>query len=209
MQKLDFFVGGMMCSACSDSVKKAVSKINGVKSAEVFLLSKSMTVILDENITPVDDILKAVRKIGFSIFLQNDSDHWFQDKQNEDKQEVATLKKRVFISLLFLLPMIAVTHYSFSGLQSAKFFSHHPVLYISIQILLLLPILVVNRHFFLQGFRRLFLFSPDMDSLIAVGTGAGITYSIYTIIRFFLSGVPGYTVSTGYTRKSCLSNTPL
>ncbi len=180
--KQKFDVTGMSCSACSSAVERSVSKLQGIKSVEVSLLTNSMTVDFDENITDEKSIVSAVVSAGYSAQLKGKKSENVKVKTNENSG-LKEMQKRLAVSFLCLIPLmyIAMGHMvslplpSFlSGVQNAVSFSFA-------QFLLTLPVMYVNRKYYINGFKALFRKAPNMDTLVATGSLAAIVYGVYTV----------------------------
>lgn len=193
MQKVKFDIQGMTCSSCSAHVERAVSKLEGIKNINVNLLSNNMIVEYDENKLNNEKIIKAVIDAGYgaSIPKENKKTQGAKEKTVENQDIIKSMKKRLIISICFLIPLmyIAMYHmlYEWFGLpfpQIIKNLFHgneNAITFGFTQFLLVLPIVYVNRNYFIVGFKRLFRKSPNMDSLIAIGSGAAIIYGIFAI----------------------------
>lgn len=192
MKKVKFDIQGMTCSSCSSHVEKAVGKLEGIQNVNVNLLSNNMIVNYDETILDNEKIIQAVVNAGYGATCEQPK----RTKPKEEKQDVQTeniksMKKRLIISICFLIPLMYIAMYhmfqewfclpvpqmitnAFHGAENAINFG-------LTQFLLLLPILYVNRNYFMVGFKRLFKGTPNMDSLIAIGSGAATVYGIFAI----------------------------
>lgn len=188
MKKEKFDIQGMTCSSCSSHVEKAVNKLDGIGIVNVNLLSNNMIVEYDEKKVNNEKIIEAVRNAGYGASIENSKKQVVQDK---NKESIKTMKKRLLISIAFLIPLmyIAMHHMIYECLripvpQSIKMLFHGPenaVTFAFTQLLLLIPIVYANRNYFLVGFKRLFKRTPNMDSLIALGSTASIIYGIIAI----------------------------
>lgn len=193
MLKEKFDIQGMTCSSCSAHVEKAVKKLEGIKEVNVNLLSNNMTVEYDENILDNSKIIKSVIDAGYGANLHEESKETRGKKGKIEKanDNIKSMKKRLIISICFLIPLmyIAMYHmfYEWFGLpipQIMKNLFHgneNAITFGFTQFLLLLPIIYVNRNYFIIGFKRLFKGSPNMDSLIAIGSSAATIYGIFAI----------------------------
>ena len=179
----------MTCSSCQAHVQKAVENLNGIKNVNVNLLSNSMIVEYDEKTLNDKKIIEAVKNEGYGATLAINSQ---KDKiQNDNENTLNLMKKRLIISICFWIPLmyVAMYHmfYDLFGIPVPKLINdlfHGPENAITFgftQILLLIPIIYVNRNYFIIGFKRLFKLSPNMDSLIAIGSFSAIIYGIYAI----------------------------
>ena len=178
-----FTVTGMSCAACSAHVEKAVAKLEGVKSVQVNLLTKRMAVqYVPEQLT-AEAIIQTVVKSGYGAFL-------FDQKKTQpaaapDNQTAEAEKKQFTTSLIFLLPLMYVSMGKMIGLPLPAFLTgtENAVLFVLTQFLLALPVLIFNRRFFTNGFTALIHGAPNMNSLIAVGSGAAVVYGIFALYR--------------------------
>lgn len=182
MKKEKFLISGMSCSACSATVQKAVCKLDGIKTAEVNLLTNSMEAEYDENKLKSKDIINAVVKSGYGakIYVRDD------EQYNTDSDAV---KKRLILSIIFLIPLMFVSMSHMIGIH-ISFLENMLIMGIS-EIVFLIPILIFNRKYFIGGFKSLFKLHPNMDALIALGASVSIAYSLYVLI---ISAVNNYDV---------------
>lgn len=179
MQK-KFTVEGMSCSACSASVERAVMRIEGVKSASVDLLSKTLIADFDEKKVTSDLIINAVEKAGFSATLREEKK---KENKKEEKEDFTPVKTRLIVSFIFLVILMYISMGHMFSLPQPFFFENREgaVVFSFSQFLLTLPVVYVNRKFFVNGFKSLFKCSPNMDTLVAVGSLAGLVYGVYAI----------------------------
>lgn len=193
-----YTVTGMSCAACSAHVEKAVSKVPGVTSCSVSLLTNSMGV---EGTASVQEIITAVEKAGYGASKKEsgkkDGQQGIASKEDTLKKSAQeaerAMKWRLAISIGFLVPLMYISmhhmFYEWFGLPvpafvKAAFHGNENALAFGFsQFLLLLPILYVNQKYFKVGFRTLFRGSPNMDSLIAIGASAAVIYGCFAIFR--------------------------
>ena len=183
-----FNVTGMTCSACSSSVEKAVKKLSGIESVNVNLLSNSMTVDYDENNIDKSEIIKAVVDAGYgaSEFVRGANANSTKEKEvNPVETEIKEMKKRTIISFAFLIPLMYVSMGHMFNLPHPSWLmgAENAISFAFIQLLLTIPIIYVNRKYYEVGFKTLFHGSPNMDSLIAIGSSAALVYGIFAIFR--------------------------
>lgn len=191
--KQKFDVTGMTCSACSAHVEKSVSHVNGVMQASVNLLQNSMTVEYDENITNDNEIIKAVEKGGYGAFVSSGKKKAQMQasgsenavKGRDHDTEGKEMGTRLWVSAVFLIPLMYISMGHMMGLPLPSFLSgmENAVSYGLTQLLLVLPVMYANRKFYQNGFRSLFHGAPNMDSLIAIGSGAAFVYGVFAIYR--------------------------
>lgn len=189
MQKYN--VTGMSCAACSARVEKAVSKVDGVASVAVNLLTNSMTV---EGEAGSEAVIKAVVDAGYGASLADGRISKTQNKEKniDDNSEFKAIRKRFFISLGFLIVLMyfSMGHMMF-GFPLPPFFNGNHVAMGLIQLLLAIIIMVINQKFFISGFKGFSHLAPNMDSLVALGSGASLIYSIYALFAMTNAQVNG------------------
>ncbi len=183
MKHEKFVVTGMTCSACSAHVEKAVGHVEGVCAVNVNLLSGSMTVDFDESVTGEEKIVAAVAAGGYGAEVAGANSR-SQQREASD-QHIAWMKRRLVVSLLFLVPLFYLAMGHMMGLPVPAVFHHSQRAFVIAQIVLVLPILFVNSSYFTVGFKRLFQLAPNMDSLVALGAAAGLVYSLMETVKIF------------------------
>ncbi len=183
-----FSVTGMTCSACSAAVEKSVKNVEGVSSVVVNLLGNSMLVDYNGEITDQNTIMKAVDNAGYhaSVFVKgNEAKSSSETAENKVQAELKEMKQRIIISFIFLIPVlyIAMGHMLDFPLPMFLHGEKNAISFAFLQFLLTLPIVYVNRKYYQMGFKTFFKGHPNMDSLIAIGSGAAICYGIFAIFR--------------------------
>ena len=175
-----FNVTGMTCSACSAHVEKSVKKLNGVKSVNVNLLQNNMHVDFDETAVSVDDIINAVVSGGYGASVAGKKQ---EKKDNKIDNEISNMKFRLIVSLVCLVPLMYISMGHMWGWPFLSVFhgAENGITFALTQMLLTLPIMYVNRKYYITGFKTLFHGAPNMDSLIAIGSGAAFAYGIIAI----------------------------
>ena len=181
--KEKFDVGGMTCAACSSHVEKSVSKVKGVTNVDVNLLKNAMHVDFDENVTNVNEIVKAVEKGGYSAKVKGKEK--LEIKEDIAKTELKEMKFRLLMSFVFMMPLfyISMGHMMDAPLPKILTGSENMLIFALLQLFLALPVVYFNRKYYILGFKGLFNKTPNMDSLIAIGSGAAFIYSSYTIFK--------------------------
>ena len=183
--KQKFVVTGMTCSACSAHVDKAVRKLEGVSDVNVNLLSGSMTVDWQGDLTD-QDIIAAVVKSGYGAALPESNSAAPQSKSqarpaaNAMEEELRHMRLRLIWSVVFLLPLFYLSMGHMMGWPIPDFFhgTGNAMTYALTLFLITLPILIINQKYFRVGFKTLFHLAPNMDSLIAVGSAAAMIYGV-------------------------------
>ena len=170
----------MTCSACSAHVEKSVKKLDGVKSVNVNLLQNNMHVDFDETAISVDDIINAVVSGGYGASVAGKEQ---EKKDNKIDNEISNMKFRLVVSLVCLVPLMYISMGHMWGWPFLSVFhgAENGITFALTQMLLTLPIMYVNRKYYITGFKTLFHGAPNMDSLIAIGSGAAFVYGIIAI----------------------------
>lgn len=182
--KQKFDVTGMTCSACSAAVEKAVRKTTGVEDVTVNLLTNSMEVEYNPDQTGSSNIVQAVEQAGYKASLPGTPGDE-ASKGNPMEEEVKSMKNRLITSFLFLVPLMYISMGHMMGWPLPGIFhgTSNAVIFAFTQFLLLIPIVFVNRKYYSNGFKALLRRAPNMDSLIAIGSGAAIVYGIFALYR--------------------------
>jgi Cu2+-exporting ATPase len=189
-----YTVTGMSCAACSSRVEKAVSKVPGVTSCSVSLLTNSMGV---EGSASAQDIISAVEAAGYGASKKGmaDQDRTVSAEEAEDMlkdRETPILKRRLWASLGFLIVLMyfSMGHMMW-GWPVPAFFENNHVAMGLLQLLLTGIVMVINQKFFISGFKSLFHRAPNMDTLVALGSGASFVYSTYALFAMTDAQVQG------------------
>lgn len=194
MKKEQFTITGMTCSACSARVEKAVAKVDGTKDVSVNLLTNSMQLEYDEAKTSVPAIIKAVVDAGYGASVKGKQAAAKAAPQEDPvKKSIDEMKHRLVWSIAFLLPTMYISMHGlfeklfglpvpqivgavFDGPENAIIFAFS-------QFLLVLPIMYLNRCYYIAGFRNLFRGAPNMDSLVGMGSMAAALFGAFAIFR--------------------------
>ena len=191
MKKEKFDVTGMTCSACSARVEKTVAGMEGTCDVSVNLLKNSMVVSYDENAVSEADIIGAVVKAGYGASVAGSAKSATGDASTSSGaadaalEEVKQMKRRLIISIIFTLPIFYISMGHMMGWPLPDFLlgDENAVVFVFTQFILMLPVVFVNFKFYRIGFKTLIQRAPNMDSLIAIGSGASIAYGIYAIYK--------------------------
>ena len=195
-----YTVTGMTCDVCRSHVEKAVEKVPGVKEVRVSLLTNSMTV---EGTAEDGDIIKAVEMAGYGARARN------QEKKRQDinsaeeglfeDRETPKLKKRLIFSAVFLFLLMYITMGAgMYGAPLPSFFEGNETGLALTQMLLALIVMGINRDFFVSGYRSLRQKAPNMDTLVALGSGVSFLWSLYVLYRMTSLVSLGLPVQTLY-----------
>ena len=187
-----FQVTGMSCAACSTRVEKAVGNLEGVTSCAVSLLTNSMSV---EGSATDDEIIRAVENAGYGASAEEKKEQANSVNNKEDAladKETPVLKRRLISSLGFLIILMyfSMGHVMW-GWPVPGYFSNNPAAIGLLQLLLTIIIMVINQKFFVSGFKGLLHKAPNMDTLVAMGSGASLVYSIYALFAMTTEMVNG------------------
>ena len=185
LTKKKFSVTGMSCAACSAAVEKAVGRLDGVESAQVNLLAKSMVCVYDESKTGADAVIAAVEKAGFGAAELAERERTAAPKKEKAAagDGFTAIRTRLWVSIVFLALLMYVSMGHMLGLPLPGFLhgTQNALPFAFLQFLLTLPVLYVNRKFYFNGFRALAHRAPNMDSLVAVGSAAAMLYGVIAI----------------------------
>ena len=182
--KQKFDVTGMTCSACSAHVEKSVCKLAGIQQVNVNLLQNSMVVEYDPEALQPEDIIHAVESGGYGAALQGTAKAAAAETpRNVAAEEMAIMKKRLISSFCFLIPLFYVSmgHMMGAPLPAILLGEENSMIFALTQLLLATPVLIINKKFFLVGFKALWNRAPNMDSLVALGSAASYLYSLFAI----------------------------
>jgi Cu+-exporting ATPase len=183
--KEKFSVTGMTCASCQAHVDQAVKKVEGVSSASVSLISKSMVVDFDSSKTDEGKIIAAVEKAGYGASIFQEAG--FKQTSEKRSRELKKRRNLLLVSLVFLFLLLFVSMGHMLSMQfSWPFFTHDSLILISLQIVFLLPILIIDFGYFKRGIKALFSLSPNMDSLVALGAISSILYGLYSFIMIIV-----------------------
>ncbi len=178
-----FDITGMTCSACSSAIEKTVGDMPGVKDINVNLLTNSMVVDYEEDNLEENNIIEAVQGIGYGASVKGE-EKTTREEAGTDK-EYEDMKKRLIISLIFMIPLMYLTMGHMVGLPVPSFIVgvENAIVFALLQLFMTLPVVYVNRKFFINGFKSLWHKVPVMDSLIAIGSSAAIIYGAYALFK--------------------------
>lgn len=184
-------ITGMSCAACSSRVEKSVSALPGIKGCSVNLLKNSMVVDYDADALNSDKIIEAVVKAGYGASLQSKGGKRAAGGKAQAspadaaKNEYRAMKRRVIWSFVFTIPLFYISMGHMMGWPLPGFFlgTENSMIYALTLFLLVLPVVIINNKYYRTGFKTLFHGSPNMDSLIALGSGAALLYGVYALYK--------------------------
>ncbi len=182
-----FKVEGMTCSACANRVEKVTQKIEGVESASVNFATEQLTVKLDADLASYGQIKSAVEKAGFQLISESDT----VQPQEKKRDEATKLLTRFIVSLIFAIPLLIISMGHMVGMPLPHIID--PMMnsfnFAMIQLVLTLPVVVAGYKFYQVGLKNLIQLSPNMDSLIAIGTLTAFFYSVFGIYKIIQGDV--------------------
>lgn len=186
MVKSSFTVTGMHCAVCAGRVESTVANMEGVKKASVNLATSKLTVQFDEKITNESAICMAVKNAGYGI--NSDS---FSENYEKKVKGVKNMRTRFILSLIFTLPLFYISMGTMVGLPVPSVIDPtlSPFGFAYAQLVLSIGAMIVGYKFYTVGYKNLFTLSPNMDSLVAVGTTAAFVYGIYNIVQMNLNPI--------------------
>ena len=184
-----FVVTGMTCAACSAHVEKAVSQLQGVDSVAVNLMLGAMLVDYDPAQVTAQAIISAVESGGYGAKPAADAEK--QDTRRAQEEALGRMRRRLVWSIVYLVPLFYISMGHMMGLPLPAFLTRSHLTHALAQLVLCVPILILNRSYFTVGFSQLFRRSPNMDTLVALGAGAGLVYSLIEMGRLAAGQVSG------------------
>ncbi len=176
-------ISGMTCAACSSRIEKVVGKMSGVEQISVNLASEKARIIFDSDIITLEIIEKRISELGYRANLA-DENLSAADTEEKDRQ-LRVIRLKFILSLCFCLPLLYISMGSMLSFPMPAIISmeHSALNFALIQLLLTLPIIFIGYRFYTVGFKAIVKLSPNMDSLIAMGTSAAVIYSLYSIFK--------------------------
>ncbi|MEQ6390614.1 heavy metal translocating P-type ATPase [Bacillaceae bacterium S4-13-58] len=193
-EKKTFSITGMTCASCAQRIEKTTKKLQGVVDSNVNLATEKMSIQYDPAVVTVRDIMTAVSKIGYEAHEDVDSKESVDVDREKKEKEIKALWKRFWISTIFTVPLLYIAMGHLVGAPLPEFIDpmFNPLVFAIVQLALTIPVVIVNRKIYTIGYKALFSGSPNMDSLISIGTSAAFLYGIYATIMISL-GTTEYT----------------
>ena len=183
-------IGGMTCAACSARIERVLGKLEGVTSASVNLATEKATVHYDSQQIKLSAIRQAIEKAGYQALEIEKKSAVDEDKLRKQKA-IRILKTKLIVSASFAVPLLYLAMgamISWLQLPIPSFLEpmQYPLSYALVEIILVIPIIIAGNRFYSVGFKALIQRSPNMDSLIAMGTSAAILYSLYSVYQIII-----------------------
>lgn len=179
-------IEGMTCAACARRIEKVTSKLDGVKESSVNFATEKLSISYENNIN-IETIKKVIEKAGYKAIDIKVNKTIDEDKIRKQK-EISTMWMKFIISAIFSIPLLYIAMGAMLGLPILDALDpmHHPFNFAIIQILLVIPCIVAGYRFYTVGYNAILKRSPNMDSLIAMGTTAAFAYSIYGVYEILI-----------------------
>lgn len=180
-----FNVTGMSCAACSAHVEKAVRSLPGLQDVQVNLLAGSMTAEYTEGQLSDQEIIQAVIDAGYGASVKGKTAAQQASAADNGQQELKSMQQRIITSFVFLIVLMYISMGSMVGLPIPSFLSgtKNAVNFALTQFLLTIPIVIVNKKYYINGFKTLWHRAPTMDALIAVGSSAALIYGVFVLYQ--------------------------
>ncbi|MCQ1529706.1 heavy metal translocating P-type ATPase [Lutispora saccharofermentans] len=183
-------ISGMTCAACAKAIERAVSKLEGVESVSVNFATEKANIKYNPKATRLSEIKQAISKAGYKALEIESSNKVDEDKARKEK-EIKVLWTKFIVSAIFTTPLLfyAMAHMIPGLNKSLPAFldpMHDPLAFALVQIILVTPVIIAGYRFYTVGFRAIIRRSPNMDSLIAMGTSAAVIYSLYSTYRIYM-----------------------
>ncbi|MCI6737663.1 MAG: heavy metal translocating P-type ATPase [Intestinibacter sp.] len=189
IKKIELTVHGMTCAACSKAVERVTKKLDGVKESSVNIATEKATISYDPSKVRLSQITKAIEKAGYEPITEENKETVDEDQQRKEREK-NTLFKKFITAICFAIPLFYIAMgpmvpspigpWPLPDIISPD---THIINYALIQIVLVVPIMLVGYKFYINGFKSLFNGSPNMDTLVAIGTSSAFIYSLYTTIN--------------------------
>ena len=190
--KQRFRVGGMSCAACSAHVEKSVSAVPGVSTVQVNLLAGSMAVEYDEAVCDAGKIIEAVVSGGYTAAVDDGKQQSAPAQSAQADEALGEMKKRIIVSAVFMIVLMYFSMGEMIGLPLPSYAAGMDGMFALAltELALTIPIVLINRKYYINGFKTLLHRAPTMDALIAVGSGAALVYGIYALVRIGTAPTP-------------------
>ncbi len=187
LKTMEYLVEGMSCASCVSRVEKGLTDAEGVKKATVNLTTGKATIMYDPGLAKLGRIKKSLEKAGYR--LQNISADNAKDEQDaRHAKELKKQKTKLIIAIIFTIPLVFIAMAEMAGISLPAMISPEtsPSTFALTQLLLVIPVIIAGINFYTKGFAGLWRLSPNMDSLIAMGTSFAVGYSIWNSYQIFI-----------------------
>ena len=176
--KKELKIEGMSCAACVKAVERTVKKLPGINEATVNLSTEKLLVDFNNKEVSIDEIKEAIDKNGYKALE-------LEEKGKSPEEILREMKKRLILSMIFAIPLLLIAMVPMFIPSLDKIAMEHLSVFATIQLASVVPVMIVGRSYFIHGFKNMVKLSPNMDSLIAMGTSAAFIYSFVNTIRIY------------------------
>ena len=196
IQSHNYKIEGMTCSACANRVEKVTKKMSGVENAVVNFATEKLSISYDADVINFGDIKAKVEKAGYKLIREDEQK---VEEKRKKLDEKGKLFWRLILSLIFAVPLLTITMGHMVGMPLPNIMDPmmNPLNFAIIQLVLTIPVMIIGYKFYYIGYKNLFKLSPNMDSLIAIGTSAAFIYSLYGTYKIY-TGDSSYAMSLYY-----------
>lgn len=196
IQSHNYKIEGMTCSACANRVEKVTKKMPGVENAVVNFATEKLSISYDADVINFGDIKEKVEKAGYKLIREDEQK---VEEKRKKLDEKGKLFWRLILSLIFAVPLLTITMGHMVGMPLPNIIDPmmNPLNFAIIQLVLTIPVMIIGYKFYYIGYKNLFKLSPNMDSLIAIGTSAAFIYSLYGTYNIY-TGDGSYAMSLYY-----------
>ena len=184
-QKLELKIDGISCQACVAKIERKLSKTNGVEKALVNISNNMADIEYNEKEIKASEIMKIIEKLGYTPKRREDLKDKEEAIKAEKKLKSELTKSKIVIVLSFILMYISMSHMLGLPVPHIIYPVDNIVNSVVIQFILAITVMIIGKRFYRVGFRQLFMLSPNMDSLVAVGTSSAFIYSLYISYKIF------------------------
>lgn len=189
-KKIDLKIGGMTCAACSKAVERVVKKLDGIESINVNIATEKATINYDPSKVRLSQIKSSIVKAGYEVLQENNKEKEIDEDKLRKEKEMKTLFTKFIIAIGFSIPLFYIAMGPMISNPIGPWPVpmvidpiNNPLNYALIQLVLVIPVMLAGYKFYINGFKALIGRSPNMDSLVAIGTSAAFIYSVYTTIQ--------------------------
>lgn len=183
-------IGGMSCASCANAINKSINKLDGVENVDVNLATEKVTINYDSSKLKLSQIRNSIEKLGFKVLDKSESKNNLDEDKLRKEREIKTLLVKFLIATIFSIPLLYIAMQpmipkSLVLVELPKLINPttNPLNYALIQLFLVIPIMIVGYKFYVNGFKAFLNKSPNMDSLVAIGTLSSFLYSLYTTFK--------------------------
>ena len=183
-------IGGMSCASCANAINKSINKLDGVENVDVNLATEKVTINYDSSKLKLSQIRNSIEKLGFKVLDKSESKNNLDEDKLRKEREIKTLLVKFLIATIFSIPLLYIAMQpmipkSLVLIELPKLINPttNPLNYALIQLFLVIPIMIVGYKFYVNGFKAFLNKSPNMDSLVAIGTLSSFLYSLYTTFK--------------------------